>query len=389
MTITGVVPDERRFLREACQRPPQEEEDQLPEPHGGKVGVDAKADASDNTGAERTYERPLSMKAELSPSTGRWSVLLGSALCSLPLAHGELVVNSSDGYQVHIYVQLTHVVPNTMNCPWGYNWDVGLNFNVWFTGSNIPASLYTLQGTVGCGSTNLFFDMPNSGGDGSVVTTSNAYRSQSDCATVDLGTLGCHSTTIQIQGPGIDPQNIAYDPDLLPIELISFNATEENEHVRLDWATATELDNDHFTIERSQDGLNFQPVATIPGAGNSQQTITYSRLDRLVPEGLLYYRLKQTDVNGAYSYSPVVSVMTSLDPIPVVVPNPCTTDFFWIDGDVLGKQLEIRSATGELLRSLPIISRMIPHGGLPAGVYLLSIIDPSTGRTRALKLVRA
>lgn len=328
------------------------------------------------------------METLLPRSITRWQTATALAVLSAPFAHGELVVNSSNGYQVHIYIQLTHVVPSSMSCPFGYNWNVGLNYNVWFTGSNIPASLYTLQGTVGCGSTDLFFDMPNDGGDGSVVTTSNPYRSQSDCATVNLGTLGCHSTVIQIQGPGISAQNISYDPDVLPIELIGFSATPQDEHVRLDWATATETNNDHFTIERSQNGSVFEPVSIIPGAGNSEQTIIYSSLDRLVPGGPLYYRLKQTDIDGQFSYSPVVTVVISEEPHPVVAPNPCTSDAFTLSGDVVGRLLEIRSATGELYRTMPIASHTIRCEGLPSGVYLLQVIDPSTGRGRSLKLVR-
>lgn len=329
-----------------------------------------------------------SMETKLPRSVRRLSTALAFSALSASFAHGELVVNSSNGYQVHIYIQLTHVVPSSMSCPWGYNWNVGLNYNVWFTGSNIPASLYTLQGNVVCGSNNLFFDLPNDGGDGSVVTTSNPYRSQSDCATVNLGTLGCHSTVIQIQGPGISAQNINYDPDVLPIELIGFSATPEDEHVRLDWATATETNNDHFTIERSQNGDMFEPVAIIPGAGNSEQTIIYSSLDRLVPGGPLYYRLKQTDVDGQFSYSPIVSVIISQDPHPVVAPNPCTSDLFMLSGDVIGHLLEIRSATGELLRSMPITSNTIRYEGLSPGVYLLQVIDRVTGQGRSLKLVR-
>lgn len=304
-----------------------------------------------------------------------------------PVAHGELVVNSSNGYQVHVYIQLTHVLPSSMSCPWGYNWNVALNYNIWFTGNNAPASMYTLQGTVGCGSTNLFFDLPNDGGSGSTITTSNPYRSQSDCATVNLGTLGCHSTSIQIHGPGIGSQVISYQPDVLPIELLAFNAVAEDGHVRLDWSTATETNNDHFTLERSLDGIEFKAFAQVPGAGNSQHTLEYAMIDHEAPEGLVLYRLKQTDLDGRYTYSPVVDVMVTDRTFQLVAPNPCMGAQFRIAGDVAGKRLEVRSTCGELVRSIPLFSNTVDRAALPAGIYLLSIQDPRSGSSRSVRLV--
>lgn len=319
-------------------------------------------------------------------TTLRRATLLCSFLFTL-IARGELIVNSSNGYQVHIYIQLTQLIPSSMTCPWGYNYNVAMNYQIWFTGSNIPASLYTLQGTVGCGSEDLFFDLPNDGGDGTTTTTSNPYRSQSDCATATLGTLGCNSVRIQIEGPGIPSQFINYNPDVLPIELISFTATPERDHVRLDWATATETNNEHFTIERSRDGSDFHPVERIPGAGTSTQLITYSGFDRNALSGLSYYRLKQTDINGAFSYSHVLPVLGTAALDPIAVPNPCAASQFQLGGQVIGQQLDFHTLTGKLVRSTLLNSNTVDRSGLPAGVYELRLVDPTTTAVRGLKLL--
>ena len=94
----------------------------------------------------------------------------------------------------------------------------------------------------------------------------------------------------------------------LPVEIINFNATSDNDHIDLTWSTASENNNDYFTIEKSNDGINFESLANIDGAGNSNTLINYSYIDKNPFEGLNYYRLKQTDFNGNFIYSNVVAL---------------------------------------------------------------------------------
>nr|MCU0359051.1 T9SS type A sorting domain-containing protein [Cyclobacteriaceae bacterium] len=109
----------------------------------------------------------------------------------------------------------------------------------------------------------------------------------------------------------------------LPIELVYFRAKRTPEKlVYLEWTTALEINNERFEIERSTDGLNFQKLYEMPGAGNANQPITYSWIDRFPLLGISYYRLKQIDFDGQFSYSDVVSVrMEGLSPFQVY-PNP-------------------------------------------------------------------
>ncbi len=89
----------------------------------------------------------------------------------------------------------------------------------------------------------------------------------------------------------------------LPIELLYFNAIKKDGQVNLEWATASETNNDYFTIERTTNFANIDVVATLPGAGNSSQTNYYSYADNSPEQGVNYYRLKQTDYDGSYEYS--------------------------------------------------------------------------------------
>lgn len=84
----------------------------------------------------------------------------------------------------------------------------------------------------------------------------------------------------------------------LPIKLLSFIAECQNGNAVLQWSTATESNNDYFTLSRSSDGINYQTIATVKGAGNSSSTLNYSTIDTSPLFGTSYYRLSQTDFDG-------------------------------------------------------------------------------------------
>lgn len=104
----------------------------------------------------------------------------------------------------------------------------------------------------------------------------------------------------------------------LPIELIYFNATPNQKIVDLTWATASELNNDFFTVERSQDGNTWEVVATVNGQGTTTQLTDYSDVDSRPFSGLSYYRLKQTDYDGKFSYSQIKSVFVNSDSVELL-----------------------------------------------------------------------
>ena len=108
----------------------------------------------------------------------------------------------------------------------------------------------------------------------------------------------------------------------LPIELLSFDAIALENQVELTWTTASEDNNDYFTIERSTDGINWQFISKVNGAGTSNQSIDYTTYDKNPRIGLSYYRLSQTDIDGTTSYSQIRSVMFDREDPFVLYPNP-------------------------------------------------------------------
>jgi hypothetical protein len=123
-------------------------------------------------------------------------------------------------------------------------------------------------------------------------------------------------------------------PVALPIELLYFTAKQSGTKVKLDWATATEQNNDYFVVERSQDGTNFTEVFRKKGAGNSVNTLYYNGFDNMPLEGVSYYRLKQVDYDAKFKYSEIQSVNVKFDPAEVgikIYPNPAIDNKFTVD----------------------------------------------------------
>jgi len=112
----------------------------------------------------------------------------------------------------------------------------------------------------------------------------------------------------------------------LPIDLLTFDAKCANNYVGLNWSTATETNNDYFTIERSADASDWESVKNITGAGNSNSVLSYSAFDKNPIKGTSYYRLKQTDYDGHFGYSAPVVVSCTSDDGPLIryYPNPIT-----------------------------------------------------------------
>ncbi|NVO04127.1 MAG: T9SS type A sorting domain-containing protein, partial [Bacteroidetes bacterium] len=173
----------------------------------------------------------------------------------------------------------------------------------------------------------------------------------------------------------------------LPIELLSFNA-KLNSHntVDLNWSTASETNNDFFTVEKTIDGNEFYEVGKIDGAGNSNSILNYSTLDETPFEGLSYYRLKQTDFDGKFSYSELAPIIlnSSNEFTFNIFPNPFNgTDInLEITGkigqiikisftDILGR--EIISKSQILDNNGNNILKFVPEIQLEAGVYFVNV----------------
>ena len=176
--------------------------------------------------------------------------------------------------------------------------------------------------------------------------------------------------------PGISP---------LPVELVRFEGKlNTNNEVELTWTTVSETDNDYWTIERSKDGVNWDFVSNLEGLGSSSIGKTYFEVDRNPYLGTTYYRLKQTDFNGDFSYSPVTSV--NLDQKTVTIyPNPAQQGekitFSFNDQSINKTVIKIVSLSGQIVDTHDFTemndakSVIISTDQLAPGIYTLVAND--------------
>jgi hypothetical protein len=179
---------------------------------------------------------------------------------------------------------------------------------------------------------------------------------------------------------------IGYPSALLPVELIRFTARAvDNEYIRLEWTTATEIDNEGFFIERSADGINFAQIGWVDGNGSTAQLQQYVYNDKEAVSGINYYRLKQLDFDGQYEYSHIVaaSLRNVNNQLQVlnVRPNPAGNDLY-IDIQAINRanaKLTVYDAMGKMMvKQTPAINAgenmlHINTQSLPAGAYIVTL----------------
>ncbi|MCI5058510.1 MAG: BspA family leucine-rich repeat surface protein [Flavobacteriales bacterium] len=169
----------------------------------------------------------------------------------------------------------------------------------------------------------------------------------------------------------------AKDCFLLPIELVEFNAYQNENHVDLIWSTATEINNDFFEVQRSVDGESWETLFIVSGAGNSNTMLKYNAIDDKPIEGLCYYRLRQVDFDGTSSFSEKVSIIFKyeLDQKLLLYPNP-TSSVIQFRSELDSKHnIELFDQLGQRIRIRPIISSgtvSLDVSNLPDGIYHLS-----------------
>jgi hypothetical protein len=184
----------------------------------------------------------------------------------------------------------------------------------------------------------------------------------------------------------------------LPVELVNFTATpcHSNNQVCVEWTSASETNNNFYTVEHSADGNGFQSVCHVDGAGYSSAPLSYSCQDDSPYPGLSYYRLSQTDFNGqTHVFPPVpVDLLHSDDFSFSVFPNPSQGSFsLQIQDarqgqilqvsvcDLTGKEISVRNF---ILNGGESLLQIDSENPLPLGMYLLRVTSGNSSSTKKL-----
>jgi len=319
-------------------------------------------------------------------------------LCSLftftNKTQAQCAFMSTNGYRVTVEVRPIAIVAPT-SCPYGYNYNVTIRYNIVVSGNNIPANLYTLQGNLYCGPDALFFSLPKTGAGavGTLTTTANPYRNTSDCATATGTTLGCGLTSISIEGPGLPAQTSTCAANILAVEILSFNAKIVNDNnVYLKWVAADNNINKSYTIERSTDAANWTAIKTLNSATGSAGVYDYT--DESLFSGTYYYRLTQTDASGKTSYSSIIGANITKGAVSkdiTVSPNPNPTNQLYLSalGNASDWEMTIvNMASSVVMPTTALKSASVQLPTLSAGVYVIRLRNKINGVQKTLKFVK-
>ncbi|MEO0341411.1 MAG: T9SS type A sorting domain-containing protein [Bacteroidota bacterium] len=158
----------------------------------------------------------------------------------------------------------------------------------------------------------------------------------------------------------------------LPVEMTDFSVRQNQNKVSLVWKTITELENKGFEVQRSLNAFDWDAIGFVAGNGTSQETHTYQFEDRPdIYDETIYYRLKQHDSNGTYSFSQIVSATMNSIPQLMEYPNPFSEVLnISVQNDI---SLQIRNQFGqEVLRRQITKEATLDLGHFPPGIYFLS-----------------
>ena len=169
--------------------------------------------------------------------------------------------------------------------------------------------------------------------------------------------------------PALAIDQLELKNSVLPIELISFEAKCNDGFVNLSWDVASEINNDYFVVFKSYNGIDFEAVDTIKGRGNANSYKNYQTSYVEENKGNVYYKLKQVDFDGKFTYSDMIASACGEDNrVFSIYPNPVNEGENWeITGIAENDKVEIYDLSG----------RKYEKNDLKKGVYIVLVNNKS------------
>lgn len=212
------------------------------------------------------------------------------------------------------------------------------------------------------------------------------------CMVVVKAATNCPSNTYPTTSPlnsnlnlpqactdGINLQNdIVQNPCtiLIPVELLSFKGTATEENIELAWITASEINNEGFEIQASQNAKDWKSIGFVKGNGTTVEQQKYNFTDGQPFLGTNYYRLKQIDTDGTFDYSQIIAVDFKHYPKPnqlVLFPNPTSGHFQIISPQSNAQSIQLYNMQGQMVKEVvgAAMNDQIDITELVGGIYLL------------------
>jgi len=174
----------------------------------------------------------------------------------------------------------------------------------------------------------------------------------------------------------------------LPVELTDFTATKMDDESLLNWKTVSEINNAQFDVERSVDGIHFEKIGEVAGAGSSSSTIAYDFIDANPSKGINYYRLNQLDFDGRSTLSEIRQLEFGAQSTRInIYPNP-VVDVVNIETSEQGASLQVYDMLGKLVMQNTLDNAgRVSTQDLISGAYIFRVLDASGETLSAQKIL--
>lgn len=232
------------------------------------------------------------------------------------------------------------------------------------------------------------------------VNSSFLWSTSTTANSIVVYAAGNYSVTVTTQaGCNINLSASIQYTSPLPVQLLVFSLKMISGNVLVQWITVSEVNNDFFTVERSADGIHFEDIGIVDGEGNSTQLLTYQLLDDKPLSGISFYRLKQTDFDGKFTYSQTVSIsnVNVTDETFTLFPNPAN-QYINIRGNNFSEEslevglykAELMDMSGKVMKSIQVtgIEQQMDVSQLPAGICFMRILPAAPGNDSKMFLQR-
>lgn len=178
----------------------------------------------------------------------------------------------------------------------------------------------------------------------------------------------------------------------LPVEFVNLKATRLANFNQITWSTLSESNADYFEVQRSDDGKTFYPIENIPSSGNSQSELSYACNDRNLSNDIVYYRVKQVDLNGEFSYHGPTIVDGNRRDKMRAYPNPAIDEVIIVlDQKFRNSQINVQDLSGRILQSFFKSNQSdevsIDLTSFDDGVYFVTLVN-SQGDLEKIRFVK-
>jgi hypothetical protein len=180
---------------------------------------------------------------------------------------------------------------------------------------------------------------------------------------------------------GVSPNGFTLGSSTLPVKFIGFSVSLQNHNGMIQWATAEEINSSYFEVQRSNNGTDWSTIANITASGNTTLTHSYSYTDKNIISNLVYYRIKQVDIDGKFIITPVRILKNENGNAVVSIAGASSNSIYVQFSEQIKNTVTVRltSMSGQIVSqeilNEPIGQVLVPVQNRTKGIYIVSVTD--------------